>query len=535
MDAATLLLLVSGVGVGFGWQPMPDGTPRYEYVVQIEPELLETMADGHAIPIVADVPEHVHPVGRIRVVVGRGEPPRQQLVRRLKPAVSDADAASPSGAVELAQYQGGGDSPYGDRYAAQPPAAAEWNTDGAANPAAPPNGNNDGVLPTGTQLFQGGRLGDTAEKAWNTGVETAEAAAGAIDRVGDGIQEAAQPLRRGIEQGVERVDNRVRDAAGNLGDRTRDLIDELGRPINNLRGAAAGTTENQPPPTAGATANSQWNGVEAPTANPAEAADRHSWNDEGPAPDVATGPQSPAPRLGGAVLPPLATGSVDPRTAAAGASASRDPFANSADPRFRSASNPAGADGRAPITPPDTGGQEPAPFAGLPANWGAGGSPVLPPVGDAATGVRPDAGSPTALNNDGRLPAAGPVVPAVKEPMLQQPANRPLEGVDPREQQAADPSTLAGAPPTDANAAKTPAANAGAAGQGWDGAAAAPANTAAAGGKGNAAVLIAAWVLLTGSVAGNLYLFWSYLDVRQKYRSLVRKTARAVGSRFSAA
>jgi hypothetical protein len=37
------------------------------------------------------------------------------------------------------------------------------------------------------------------------------------------------------------------------------------------------------------------------------------------------------------------------------------------------------------------------------------------------------------------------------------------------------------------------------------------------------------------SAAGNIYLFWSYLDVRTKYRALVRKTARAVGSRFSAA
>jgi hypothetical protein len=44
-----------------------------------------------------------------------------------------------------------------------------------------------------------------------------------------------------------------------------------------------------------------------------------------------------------------------------------------------------------------------------------------------------------------------------------------------------------------------------------------------------------AWVLLSGSAAGNIYLFWSYLDVRTKYRALVRKTARAVGSRFSAA
>jgi hypothetical protein len=52
---------------------------------------------------------------------------------------------------------------------------------------------------------------------------------------------------------------------------------------------------------------------------------------------------------------------------------------------------------------------------------------------------------------------------------------------------------------------------------------------------GDKAAVILAWVLLFSSVAGNVYLFWSYLDVRTKYRSLVRKTARAVGSRFSAA
>ena len=47
--------------------------------------------------------------------------------------------------------------------------------------------------------------------------------------------------------------------------------------------------------------------------------------------------------------------------------------------------------------------------------------------------------------------------------------------------------------------------------------------------------MLVAWVLLSGSIAGNFYLFWSYLDVRHKYRAVVRKTARAVGSRFSAA
>jgi hypothetical protein len=56
-----------------------------------------------------------------------------------------------------------------------------------------------------------------------------------------------------------------------------------------------------------------------------------------------------------------------------------------------------------------------------------------------------------------------------------------------------------------------------------------------ASGKDNGVITLVAWVLLFGSAFGNLYLFWSYLDVRQKYRSLVRKTARAVGSRFSAA
>jgi hypothetical protein len=54
-------------------------------------------------------------------------------------------------------------------------------------------------------------------------------------------------------------------------------------------------------------------------------------------------------------------------------------------------------------------------------------------------------------------------------------------------------------------------------------------------GRDNTVTVLVAWVLLSGSIAGNMYLFWSYLDVRQKYRSLVRKTARAVGSRFSAA
>lgn len=37
--------------------------------------------------------------------------------------------------------------------------------------------------------------------------------------------------------------------------------------------------------------------------------------------------------------------------------------------------------------------------------------------------------------------------------------------------------------------------------------------------------LLAAILGLAGSLAGNIYLGWSYMDARQKYQALVRRTA----------
>ena len=84
MDAATLLLLTSSIGVGFGWQPMPDGSPRVEYLVQIEPEMLTALQAGSTIPIVSEVPEEIGPIGRVRIVIGRETLPRQNLSVPLK-------------------------------------------------------------------------------------------------------------------------------------------------------------------------------------------------------------------------------------------------------------------------------------------------------------------------------------------------------------------------------------------------------------------------------------------------------------------
>jgi hypothetical protein len=180
MDAAALVLLVAGIGVDFGWQPMPDGTPRYEYVVQVEPEMVTALASGQSIPLVSDVPDDVRPIGRIRVVVGHGAPPRQRLVTRLKPVGDSAPGANRG--VELAQYTGAA---------------------GAFDPAT--------HLPPATN--------PPVATAWNDSQP--------LNRVGEEIRNAAAPLRRGING----LGNRVQEAADNLGDRTQEILGELRTPF----------------------------------------------------------------------------------------------------------------------------------------------------------------------------------------------------------------------------------------------------------------------------------------------------------------
>jgi hypothetical protein len=210
-----------------------------------------------------------------------------------------------------------------------------------------------------------------------------------------------------------------------------------------------------------------------------------------------------------------------------------DPWQGVPDPRTPAAvgaTSPGGALAAEPT----------APYRGA----GTGGFPTTPPLNGAALG--------------GSTPNLSPpnvATPGIDRNMLSQAPNRPLDG-------STTPTTgLGGVPvasvstgqgsqqtpaPRDIfatnrpNSATTPAVN------GQQPTTPPQTNLANASGaangagvtansKDNAVITLVAWVLLFGSAFGNLYLFWSYLDVRQKYRSLVRKTARAVGSRFSAA
>ncbi len=60
------------LGVDVGWQPLPDG--GVEYLIQIEPHMLETLKSGE--PIASDIPTKLKDVRAYRITVGTNELPR---------------------------------------------------------------------------------------------------------------------------------------------------------------------------------------------------------------------------------------------------------------------------------------------------------------------------------------------------------------------------------------------------------------------------------------------------------------------------
>lgn len=587
MDGAALLALIAAVG--FGWQPMPDGSERYEYIVQVDQDLAATLAAGKSIPIVGEVPEGIHPIARVRVVVGEDSLPRERLVTRLKPVVvAAAGNAAANGAPDEQSIVVRGQNaltpnPYAE-------SGTSWNGGVAGAPA-----------PSSQQLFDNASA--AAESAWNDNV--AAPATQALNNASQGLQnQVVAPVQQGINNAANQfqqsVGQNVQSAAASLGDRTKSLVNELAQPLSpqpaqtarGLRqqqasapltavappatGAAMTTTPYNPAPYNGASAAppSSWNQEPPPSTNPlragvdpstsAQAAGAATeWNNQPQPTSFPAGsplaqpnlgnngvagqplqPQSPPPMASsatpnvndwnGANTPvtttPVAAGQP---TAGNGGFAGNDPWQGVPDPRTPAAvgaTSPGGALAAEPTTP----------YRGA----GAGGLndfPTTPPLNGAALG--------------GSTPNLSPpnvATPGIDRNMLSQAPGRPLDGSTTPTTglggvPAASVSTVQGSQQTPAprdifatnrpNSATTPTAN----GQqpttppqtnlaNTNGAA-----NGVSSGKDNAVITLVAWVLLFGSAFGNLYLFWSYLDVRQKYRSLVRKTARAVGSRFSAA
>lgn len=73
MNSLILVLAASSVGVDYGWQPNKQG--EIEYIIQIEPELLDAMRDG--AEITSRVDPSVHGVRRFRIRVGNENLPQE--------------------------------------------------------------------------------------------------------------------------------------------------------------------------------------------------------------------------------------------------------------------------------------------------------------------------------------------------------------------------------------------------------------------------------------------------------------------------
>ncbi|MGI9427918.1 MAG: hypothetical protein ACR2NM_04630, partial [Bythopirellula sp.] len=247
MESAALFFValcahLSGLGVMFGWQPMPEGgdpngVDKIEYIVQIEPELAKTLRAGQSIPITSDIPDDIGPIGRIRIVVGSDDLPKQKLATRFKPWPTKQSGA---GLVETQFTVPPVQSSGADRYAAQ---------QASNDQILPPGANGAAQNPFGRALQQGAEQArQLANDTKNQILPPANEIFGKGAAAGQGVQNALnnttnqlrQGLQRNVEQVADRTGQRLRNAVDNVGQGAQDAIDKFGRkltsePRNNER------------------------------------------------------------------------------------------------------------------------------------------------------------------------------------------------------------------------------------------------------------------------------------------------------------
>lgn len=93
-----LLIAAASLGIDAGWQPLPEG--GLEYIVQIEPQMLETMSSALIEDNISDIPPHLmSSVRKIRITFGTQPLPREGLAEPAPAAASPPTANPPPAAV----------------------------------------------------------------------------------------------------------------------------------------------------------------------------------------------------------------------------------------------------------------------------------------------------------------------------------------------------------------------------------------------------------------------------------------------------
>jgi hypothetical protein len=492
------LSLISATGIVCGWQPMPDGSASYECVVQLEPEMVEGLKHGESIPLSVDVPEHVQPIRRIRITVGKNELPKQTLAN-FKPW-PESERKSREGVVET-QFT--------------------TNNNGYNQPSPQQQVNqayNNVQDAFARSLQNGGRaVGDAVNQATqdilppDPGRSASDAVNRAGQQLGNNLQQVGESVQSDIRQmfGSEPASSEILppsdspSAASN--NNSQEILPAETSAVNDgRRRLDQPITANQ---------NSEWQstandgtGLPAGVSNNSQ---RGVFN--APWPDTNTTASNSSPTNSGSL-----TG---------------DRYGTA--PSF-SQSNP-----------------QNVPQNNQPFNTGAGFANNQPQNNSMATAdARTQAGNsggltfpplniPTA-GNDNSVITPTPVsqnssAPEVRRDMLNRPANAEIQGANglPIGQQTVSNASTQTPPisvPTNFGwdtkpqmpAASTQTASTNAAPLN-----SMPLNSAPA----SVFPLLLSWVLLSGSGAGNLYLFWSYLDVRTKYRDLVDEASRRISGR----
>jgi len=506
MQSAILFFIASSAGVAVGWQPMPDGSQSYEYVVQLDQDLLATMKQGDPIPISSEVPDDIRPIRRIRIVVGNETLPRQKLVTQFKPWPADP----PSKGLVETQYVVPNEAP---RYENQPILPA----DSATKQILPANSR----PPSEAKSF-GQALQQSAKQARNATSEnqilppTREILPPRSGpRYSEPIRTANQQDGRPWRDGSASSQAEIKQL---FGDTPKDNIRSNLRSVDE-RSIVTGNQSNSalrergpitpstqpilPPGDSPNTILAPSNPVEIrPASDPSTSGPRYQKRDS----QIAAG----LPANQNQLLPKREPISSPAREL-------RAPWP--APERFEDAplakqwNTQDGSDNRLASQPDNRSlsNEWPKPESGA-ESYGTGRTPD--PLSTPNEGNALSLGIPS----DPPRAQSSPSTPEIRREMLNQPADAELRtaGGD-----LVRPTPASLPPPTNQETAPEPQPRVLSQPE--------VASTTSSSPSTQVFPLVLAWVLLSGSGAGNLYLFWSYLDIRNKYSGLLRKAGRKLG------
>jgi hypothetical protein len=122
------------VGIDAGWQPLDDG--GIEYLIQIEPQLLDALRSGETADLLrSEIPSHVRDVRAFRISVGNGELPRR--LPTLKPEIPATEPLAldpPADVKPIAEQQ----ATFVQETGAKPKKATDGDTKAKPQPSEKP-------------------------------------------------------------------------------------------------------------------------------------------------------------------------------------------------------------------------------------------------------------------------------------------------------------------------------------------------------------------------------------------------------------